>query len=567
MKPGIIRRSFKARIFATVMLVALLPILVCDVVMLPLVVSGSEQKLAGDAQISLNSAAAEFSSLTARLSAQCAQLAQNALMAAALQTPREAAAQKADEKTIYRALYDAAYACAEDESAAALIGENGKKLYSVNDGGQFDGLSADWGVLRAAGLTDGAVFFADGGSLYAAEKTLAAPGYCVISVSAEGVNALLRAVCDPSNDLILLDGAWRAAWQTRDALLDGVAESLREELLTGGALTGGSAKHRCYLARDASSGFLLALRQPVLFTKGVMDTFYLVFLSTGLLCLALCLWGAWVLSRHLFKPIKELSQAMGRVEKGELSVSLRSDRQDELGSLTNAFNRMVKNYRLNLERSVQRQKELNNTRLRMMQAQLNPHFLYNTLDSMKWLGVTHHVPQMAALSADLAAILRASISGDEFVTLERELELIERYIDIQSIRFEDRFTCEIAVGEEYQSCIVPKLVLQPIVENAIIHGVTGMEDGYIKIWAEDTAGTLILYVSDNGCGMEQDMIDRLNEGPRFDPKGHLGLYNVSSIIRLHFGAQYGISAYSRGTGGSCVSVRIPLKRKERENDV
>lgn len=149
---------------------------------------------------------------------------------------------------------------------------------------------------------------------------------------------------------------------------------------------------------------------------------------------------------------------------------------------------MVEECEQNLKRSVERQKELNDTRIRMMQAQLNPHFLYNTLDSMKWMGVSHGVPQVATLAEDLAQILRASISGAEFVTLGQELELLERYIDIQLIRFEDRFACEIEVDDALTSCMVPKLVLQPIVENAVIHGVRDMDDGYIKIWAEGNAG-------------------------------------------------------------------------------
>ena len=105
---------------------------------------------------------------------------------------------------------------------------------------------------------------------------------------------------------------------------------------------------------------------------------------------------------------------------------METDREDELGRLTESFNRMTEEYRQNLVRSVARQRELNETQRRRMQAQLNPHFLDNTLDSMKWLGVTHHVPQVATLATDLAVILWAGISGSEFITLEDELELVEQ---------------------------------------------------------------------------------------------------------------------------------------------
>ena len=213
-------------------------------------------------------------------------------------------------------------------------------------------------------------------------------------------------------------------------------------------------------------------------------------------------------------------------------------------------------------RSVERQKELNDTRIRMMQSQLNPHFLYNTLDSMKWMGVTHGVPQVATLAEDLAKILRASISGDEFVTLGQELDLLERYIDIQLIRFEDRFACEIEVDDALMSCMVPKLVLQPIVENAVIHGVRDMDDGYIKIWAERDAEDLRLFVQDNGCGMEKPQDGPLGFGVSGRPGEHLGMFNVDSILRLHFGDAYGLSVRSKPGEGCLVMVRLPMRREK-----
>ena len=256
---------------------------------------------------------------------------------------------------------------------------------------------------------------------------------------------------------------------------------------------------------------------------------------------------------------------MGEIKKGNLEIHMETDREDELGRLTESFNRMTEEYRQNLVRSVARQRELNETQLRMMQAQLNPHFLYNTLDSMKWLGVTHHVPQVATLATDLAVILRAGISGSEFITLEDELELVDRYIDIQSLRFEDRFTCEIDVPDRLQSCLVPKLVLQPLVENAIIHGVVDREDGYIKLQAEEQEGDLLLSVYDNGCGIPPDVLARLNSKDQKIPGEHLGLFNVSSIIRLHFGEKYGISAETTPGDGSCVRLLLPIQKKENNN--
>lgn len=282
----------------------------------------------------------------------------------------------------------------------------------------------------------------------------------------------------------------------------------------------------------------------------------------GALCLVLCLVCAWWLSRRLFEPVNELDGAMRRVEGGDYDVRIESTRQDEMGRLAASFDRMTAEYRQNLERSVQRERELNETRLRMLQSQLNPHFLYNTLDCMKWLGVTGGVPQVAELAADLAALLRAGISGSEYITLEEELELIGRYLAIQEVRFGDRFVCELDVDERFQRCVVPKLILQPLVENAIIHGVADSDEGFIKLWAEEDAeGYLLLKVSDNGSGIPPEVLERLNSHELI-PGGHLGLNNVDRIVRLSYGESCGLSAYPNEGGGSCVQLRLPMQKGE-----
>ena len=174
-----------------------------------------------------------------------------------------------------------------------------------------------------------------------------------------------------------------------------------------------------------------------------------------------------------------------------------------------------------------------------------------------------HAPQVAALATDLAALLRAGISGSEYITLEDELELIERYLDIQEVRFGDRFVCEIDVDERFRYCTVPKLVLQPLVENAILHGVSDSEEGYIKLWAEEDAeGYLLICVSDNGRGIPADVLERLNRHEAI-PGGHLGLTNVDRIVRLSYGAACGVYAETPPGGGSCVKLRLPMQKGEK----
>ena len=387
-------------------------------------------------------------------------------------------------------------------------------------------------------------------------------GYAVFRMDDANFDAFFAPLLRGADDLLLVDATWRLLYASQPLRADDTLALLRAQLLSGKSLSDGDGERSYYVGACAESGFSLILQQPQTYTAQVVWSIYLVAALMGALCLVLCLVCAWWLSRRLFEPVNELDGAMRRVEGGDYDVRIESTRQDEMGRLAASFDRMTAEYRQNLERSVQRERELNETRLRMLQSQLNPHFLYNTLDCMKWLGVTGGVPQVAELAADLAALLRAGISGSEYITLEEELELIGRYLAIQEVRFGDRFVCELDVDERFQHCVVPKLILQPLVENAIIHGVADSDEGFIKLWAEEDAeGYLLLKVSDNGSGIPPEVLERLNSHELI-PGGHLGLNNVDRIVRLSYGESCGLSAYPNEGGGSCVQLRLPMQKGE-----
>lgn len=552
MKTHGIRRSFTTRIFATVLLVALVPLAITNYAMLPLLLDGVEAQRARQAQGRLQTAALRLGELAGRLTARMNAVAESPALG-------EGAFSPAGEEALYQALFSLLEPVYE-EGRFYLYSQDGG-VYAVNGGAQAPEFTPDWGVFRAAAQQPGETIFlpADGTALCAVRTV--GTGFLLAQVDAARLDALLLDCCGENENLLALNAQGRLTYALQPANAQPVAQALRRQLLAGETLAGMGDENNYHLLREETTGLFLILQQPRVFNAGVRETYSLVCAVMGLLCLLLCLWGGWVLSRHLSRPVRELSAAMEQAQQGNFSLRLPAGREDELGRLNDSFNRMMTEYQENLRRSVQHEKELNDARLRMMQAQLNPHFLYNTLDSLKWMGVAHNAPQVSALAADLASLLRASISGNEFVTLEEELELVERYIDIQSIRFADRFVCEIAVDEQYQGCMVPKLVLQPLVENAILHGVSDREDGYIKLWAEGDEKTVTLFVSDNGCGMPPEMVAAINRGDAREAGGHLGIYNVNSIIKLHFGAQYGISASSAPGRGSRVRVRLPNHKK------
>lgn len=555
-----IRRSFKNRIFITVLLVTLVPMLLCDVFIMQISMRRSGDMLYAQAQSELDIAAGIIDSALDTVDGVTAKLADSAVIRSALHRGRES-----------DLLYQLMYRETENLNGFASIDvydSDGARIYAGSLDSEAGSLPVYWGVLRAARECEGQTMQANGAdglviarAVYGSDGEVS--GYVLVRIPQGGFGALLGGSFGEQNDVFLLDGTWRQIYCSDSIRADETISSLRAQLLSGAALGGGD--YNVYLRQSPDTGFTLALRQPKVYTREVMATVYSTCAAMGILCLLLGLLCAWLLSRYLSKPVNELDEAMKRVEKGDYAAELRSDREDEMGRLTASFNRMTREYRQNLERSVQRERELNETELSMMQAQLNPHFLYNTLDSIKWLGVTNGVPQVAAVASGLAVLLRAGISGGRLITLERELELLEKYLDIQSLRFEDRFAWEIDVDERFQHCIVPKLILQPLVENSIIHGVANMDDGYIKLSAREKSGTLILSVQDNGVGIPQDVLDWLNDPDRDVPGGHLGLKNVDRIVRLYYGGDYGISAYSATGEGSRVELRLPMNKEVNGN--
>ena len=224
---------------------------------------------------------------------------------------------------------------------------------------------------------------------------------------------------------------------------------------------------------------------------------------------------------------------------------------------------MVEALKRNREDLVANQKELNQAQIRMLQAQLNPHFLCNTLDTMKWISKINKVPQVAVMSTNLADILRFCISPEEFAPLDREMEILERYIEIQKIRMSEAFTFDIDLPEELEGCLIPKMILQPLVENAVLHGLEGVERGMVEVRVREEAGMLRITVRDNGVGLPPELAvgRHRSEGPAGK---HLGLYNVNTILTKYYGESCGLFLENEPGGGAAVTAVLPVRWEEDE---
>ena len=290
-------------------------------------------------------------------------------------------------------------------------------------------------------------------------------------------------------------------------------------------------------------------------------------ISAGLagLVLAAALLTSWILSRMLSRPLWGLASAMERFERDADHFSYRPVRGTrEVRELSQSFGHMV--LRIQQLMSTVRQEEINlrKTELKALQAQINPHFLYNTLDSIAWMCERGRNADAVNMVHALARLFRISISrGHELIPIAKEIEHAESYLQIQKYRYKNQFTYEFDVDPGCLDYYCNKITLQPIIENSINHGLDLLvEEGRIQVEVLQDGDDILFRVRDNGVGMSQEQVDAILEQDPEDRTG-IGIRNVNDRLRIYFGAPYGLRITSELDVGTCVEIRMP-KVKEGE---
>lgn len=261
------------------------------------------------------------------------------------------------------------------------------------------------------------------------------------------------------------------------------------------------------------------------------------------------------------KPLKKLEKYMVQVNPDNMDQRMEILTDDEIGHLSMKFNQMMDRIRNLKEQVIEEQKDKRKYELQALQAQINPHFLYNTLDSIIWMAETND-SNIVAMTEALAKLFRISLNkGNEEISLERELEHVKNYLIIQSMRYADKFTYEISAEPGVERCRTIKLILQPIVENCIYHGIKKKRGtGKITIRAYRREQNLIIEVSDDGCGMPEEICRKILsdeiESENISGSG-IGVKNVNERIQLRFGKKYGLSYSSEEGVGTTVTYVLP----------
>ncbi len=274
------------------------------------------------------------------------------------------------------------------------------------------------------------------------------------------------------------------------------------------------------------------------------------------------------ISNKLILPIRLLRDKMQQASQGDLYAKVNPHGEDELATLGDSFNRMIIKIRTLMDRSVEEQKKLKAAEFRSMQAQINPHFLYNTLDTIVWMAESKEHKQVIEITKALSQFCRVSLSkGKDWISIEEEVSHIASYLFIQKIRYEDILDVSLEINKDIYSFQIIKLLLQPIIENAIYHGIKNKRGkGFLRIKGNFDSNNMIYFeIIDNGIGMTEDRLTYLKEQLRKgevldDAKSGFGLVNVQQRLKLYYGESFGLKVNSWYKSGTRVSITIPRRR-------
>lgn len=293
----------------------------------------------------------------------------------------------------------------------------------------------------------------------------------------------------------------------------------------------------------------------------------------GVICLTLGIFVAVFIAKEISNPIRRLQQLMKEAEKGNFSVKADVGSEDEIGQVSRSFNCMIDRIKELINTVYESQLMRKEAELAALQSQINPHFLYNTLEVIRGIALANKVMSIVDISKSLAMLFRYSISRDgEFVTLREEINYVRNYLKIQKFRYGDKFDIVYNIDEDILKCCCIRLLLQPLVENAIYHGLEKKtEKGVIEIFGIKNESDIYLRVIDDGIGMTKEQAADLNEilgkneGGIFGNKQFnrgIGILNVNARIKLHYGEQYGLRVGSQPDFGTVVEISIPVVKQE-----
>lgn len=285
------------------------------------------------------------------------------------------------------------------------------------------------------------------------------------------------------------------------------------------------------------------------------------FFLTAVVLVSVAVLFSGFLADRITLPILKLRESMREVENGNFEkASVVVTEKNEIGSLGNSFNLMTRKIQELMSQNVEEQKEKRKIELRALQSQINPHFLYNTLDSIIWMAENGENEEVVKMTAALATMMRQSFNNKaEIVSLEAEMEHVESYLMIQKMRYMDKLNFSVSLEEGIRECPIVKLVLQPLVENAIYHGIRYKNgSGTVLVIAKREGEEIHITVEDDGVGMSEEELQHIFDEHKVNYNSNgVGVYNVERRLKLYYGNAYGLFYESARNRGTRVLMKIP----------
>lgn len=343
---------------------------------------------------------------------------------------------------------------------------------------------------------------------------------------------------------------------------DGISKSLLSNMKSHGKTEINGKEYLPVSSAVANTGWSVVAAVPYNFITASAQTLFNRLVTLSLICAAVIIIITAAVSFYFTRPIKVLQLSMKQLSGGDLETRISQKRKDEFGDLFDNFNSLAGELNNLIYAVSESEKRETETKYRMLQSQINPHFLYNSLDTIRMMAVLDDKNDIAEALLNLSALFRYHIrNSDKPVTVKEELSQIKNYLSLQQLRLQEKFEIVYDTDEEALSCYMPKILLQPILENCFSHGFKDISHKLvISVTIKKGGRDISFTVADNGRGMTVDELDKLAKklSRRDMPAEHgIGLYNVNERLRLYFSDNRGLIIQSRENEGMSVSFTIP----------
>lgn len=477
-----------------------------------------------------------------------------------------------------------------------LLGKNGDRYFTGELlPAQYDDYNENWGHFRKMRLADGNVVWDthysmkktdDFGVVLSSGRMLKKIesnepiGYLVIDVMESALaDKYNKAHLEPGGEVLLLDRSGYIISSTPSKLQIGTkfVESYVDQVLEGKKgffrtrNADGAPVMVVYDTSEATGFKLISVVPVAALTKASASIRNVTVMIAGI-GLVVTLWMIYLLTVHITRPLRTLRSLMFQVEHGNMDVTFATKHRDEVGQLGRSFNAMVVRIKQLIDEVYKKQLMVQEAEIKAIQAQFNPHFLYNALDTINWMGRIHKLNDISRMALSLGELLRFSIrKGAAFIPIREDMQQIHNYLFILKMRYGDKIEIDIRIDEEVEALYTPKLLIQPLVENAVAHGLELKQgSGWLRIRGSRSGDRVCMEVADNGVGMDPGVLERIRSGDYVQDSRHrtgIGLENLRKRLQLYFEQDFKLDIESRLGEGTVVQLEIPAIERAREEVV